>query len=753
VSKPTLRVHVVELDDGRLLGTLVRTRESFFDAFPPSAYGTSMQDVLAQLDRDLRGLLALRADELDRYLWTQTLGVRAVDLDIHPSTSIREQPVIGKRTIPLRMRFVWGEMEGGIYRVMLPRYRFWMLLEDLDTAVDAMGPLLSSALLGEDPAWIWDLRQQGEERVEVWDPGWLAGFRGGAAAGDAHEHPPMPAVEAVAEDWVERAARKRLPAVVGHDPRFEQEVRRFADDPPPSVLVVGESGVGKTTFVRRLARQLLRWKREKVAAPRRLWGTSADRILAGMIYLGQWQERCLQMVEQLEGEGQYLYVGSLLPVLRAQADGSSIADLFAGAVEEGNVPMIAECTPDELVSARRRASRFVDSFHLIHLEPPRRQTVVPMLATWAERSGLDLHPAALDRLVRHLDTHSRRTRFPGKGFQLIDWLARQAPKGRIDPLDASRWYADHAGLPVDLIADERSATVDELAAKLRAGVIGQDAACRDAARVLARLKAGLADPDKPIGNLLFAGPTGVGKTELAKQLARVLFGDAERIVRVDLSEYMGPGAAQRLRQVGRGVTSLAQRVHDRPLSLVLLDEIEKAHPEVFDLLLGVLGEGRLTDAMGRLVDFRMTVIVATSNLGADRPRAVGFDATDARDYGAAVRDFFRPEMVNRFDHVIGFRNLEASDLRQIVELELTRSRRRPGLRRRNLDLVVSERARDRLAELGWHPTFGARPLRRTIEERVFTPLAARIAADPSYRDRRVDVVAADEPAGPDALRL
>jgi len=132
---------------------------------------------------------------------------------------------------------------------------------------------------------------------------------------------------------------------------------------------------------------------------------------------------------------------------------------------------------------------------------------------------------------------------------------------------------------------------------------------------------------------------------------------------------------------------------------------------------------------------------------------VGFEATDAHDYGAAVRDFFRPEMVNRFDHVIGFRNLDPSDLRRIVELELTRSRRRPGLRRRNLDLVVSEKARDRLAALGWHPTFGARPLRRTIEERVFTPLAARIAADPSYRDRRVDVVADGEPAGRDALRL
>ncbi|MBX3270885.1 MAG: ATP-dependent Clp protease ATP-binding subunit [Sandaracinaceae bacterium] len=229
-------------------------------------------------------------------------------------------------------------------------------------------------------------------------------------------------------------------------------------------------------------------------------------------------------------------------------------------------------------------------------------------------------------------------------------------------------------LPLDLVADERSATVAELAARLREGVIGQDAACAKAAEVLARLEAGLTDPERPIGNLLFAGPTGVGKTELANQLARVLFGDAERITRVDMAEYGAPGAIERLRQVGRGVTSLAQRVHDQPLSLVLLDEIEKAHPEVFDLLLGVLGEGRLTDAMGRQVDSRMT-------------------------------------------------------------------------------RVVSEAARDRLAALGWHPSRGARPLRRAIEERVFTPLVARIARDPAFRRRRVDVLAPGEAdaSGGDAI--
>jgi len=754
MKKQSLRVHIVELDDGRLLGTLIRTRESFFDSMPPSAYGPTLEDVLAQLERALRALLATRADELDRYLWKEKLGVRGVDIDVHPQTTVRKQLVVGRRMVPLRLNYVFGEMEGGVYRVMLPRLGFWMLLEDLDTAGDAMAQLIGGALLGGEAQWIYQLRRQGEERVEVWRPDWLGKQTEVKPQPDGPAFPPMPVLAGVAEDWVDRAAGRKLPPVVGTDPRFEQEARRFSATPPPSVLLVGEPGVGKTTFVRRLARQLLKWRRAKRDAPGRLWATSADRIVAGMIYLGQWQERCLSIIDELEGEEQYLYVGSLPPFLRANADGSSIADLFASSVMTGSIPLIAECTPSELTWARRTQARFVDAFHVVRIEEPRRSVVVPQLSTWAERRGLNMHPAALDRLVRHLDTHSRRTRFPGKGFSMLDWLSQQAPKGRIDPLDASRWYAKYAGLPLDLIADERSATVEDLSARLRAGVVGQDTACESAAQVLARLKGGLADPQRPIGNLLFAGPTGVGKTELAKQLARILFGDAERMVRIDMSEYMVPGAAARLRQVGRGVTSLAQRIHQTPLSLVLFDEIEKAHPEVFDLLLGVLGEGRLTDAMGRLVDFRMTVIVLTSNLGTDRGRGIGFgDATGARDYSGAVRDFFRPELVNRLDHVISFRNLEVEDLRRIVELELTRAMSRPGLRRRGLTLTFSEQARTKLAELGWHPTRGARPLRRVIEERVFTPLAARIARDPGFRDRRVEVVAQGASASPDAIHV
>jgi ATP-dependent Clp protease ATP-binding subunit ClpC len=233
----------------------------------------------------------------------------------------------------------------------------------------------------------------------------------------------------------------------------------------------------------------------------------------------------------------------------------------------------------------------------------------------------------------------------------------------------------------------------------------------------------------------------VGKTELAKHLARTMFGDANRMHRFDMSEYMMPGAAMRMLEVESGASSLAQKVRQQPLSLILLDEIEKAHPEVFDLLLGILGEGRLTDSLGRLVDFRATLIVMTSNLGAREGAPPGFGAAAGGDFLRSVRDHFRPEFFNRIDRVISFRSLDPDDVLKIVDLELDKAQARTGLLRRNLRLDVELGARRRLAELGFHPTRGARPLTRVIEERVITPVAVRMARDPAFRDRSVVVVA------------
>jgi ATP-dependent Clp protease ATP-binding subunit ClpC len=264
--------------------------------------------------------------------------------------------------------------------------------------------------------------------------------------------------------------------------------------------------------------------------------------------------------------------------------------------------------------------------------------------------------------------------------------------------------------------------------------------------VIARFKAGLDDPQRPVGALLFAGPTGVGKTELAKQLARYLFGDADRLVRVDMSELVTGAAIARLITPSPAGASLADRIRRQPLSVVLFDEVEKANAAAFDLLLGVIGDGRLTDALGRLIDFRMAVIVLTSNLGGADPRPAGFsaEAEPAPDYASALRRFFRPELLGRLDAVVAFRPLAAAALERIVDLELGKLRLRPGVVARNLELAITPAARARLAQLGHDPRLGARPLRRTIEDLVVAPIAERIAREPTWRDTTVRITTSDE---------
>jgi ATP-dependent Clp protease ATP-binding subunit ClpC len=352
----------------------------------------------------------------------------------------------------------------------------------------------------------------------------------------------------------------------------------------------------------------------------------------------------------------------------------------------------------------------------------------------------------LRQLVGHLEMFQRDTLFPGKAFRFLDWMNQQAERGKprtLYPRDASEAYARYTGLPLQLISDEIPAEEATLATQLARGVIGQPRACELAAGVLARFKAGLNDPEKPVGTMLFAGPTGVGKTELSKQLARTLFGHEDRMIRLDMSEFMLPGSAQRLMEVGPGITSLAERVRQQPMSLVLFDEIEKAHPEIFDLLLGILGEGRLTDSLGRLVDFRMTVICMTSNLGVEQSEPVGYGAErGSGDFLRAVRQAFRPELFNRIDHVIPFRRLSEEDVLRIVDLELEKAASRAGLLRRRLRLVVEPDAKAWLARHGYDPKLGARPLKRLIEAKVMAPIAVRLSADAGLEGAMLPVVVA-----------
>jgi ATP-dependent Clp protease ATP-binding subunit ClpB len=306
----------------------------------------------------------------------------------------------------------------------------------------------------------------------------------------------------------------------------------------------------------------------------------------------------------------------------------------------------------------------------------------------------------------------------------------------VDAEDIAEVVAKWTGIPVSKMLESDRERLTRLEAELGHRVIGQEAAVKAVADAVRRSRAGLSDPNRPTGSFIFLGPTGVGKTETARALAEFLFDDEKAIVRLDMSEYMEKHSVARMIGAPPGYVGydeggqLTEAIRRRPYSVILFDEIEKAHPDVFNVLLQILDDGRLTDSQGRQVDFRNTVIIMTSNIGSQLILDAGeqSDATGWGEVEARVRDrlkdHFRPEFLNRVDEIIVFRQLSRTDLASIVDLQLAGLRKL--LAERHLKLDVTPEARALLIEEGYDPVYGARPLKRVIQRRLQNPIALEL---------------------------
>lgn len=316
-----------------------------------------------------------------------------------------------------------------------------------------------------------------------------------------------------------------------------------------------------------------------------------------------------------------------------------------------------------------------------------------------------------------------------------EWKEKQGrTDSEVTAEDIAQVVSSWTGIPVSKLAEEETERLLKMESILHQRVIGQDEAVRAVSRSIRRARAGLKDPKRPMGSFIFLGPTGVGKTELARALAEALFGDEQAIIRIDMSEYMEKHSTSRLVGAPPGYVGyeeggqLTEKVRRKPYSVVLLDEIEKAHPEVFNILLQVLEDGRLTDSKGRVVDFRNTLIIMTSNVGADtikKSATLGFTASNDKeqDYNSMkekvleeLKKAFRPEFLNRIDETIVFHPLDEEHIAQIVSLMAEDLRKR--LKEQDIDFVLTEEAKKYLAKEGFDPTYGARPLRRAIQKHI-----------------------------------
>ncbi len=514
--------------------------------------------------------------------------------------------------------------------------------------------------------------------------------------------------------------------------------KRAASGTPRSLLVNGENRVGKSSLLKLLAKRLEPdgWT---------VFEAGAADLMAGQQFFGQLEARIQRCLEELTATKKTIWVvPDLMQLANSgthQGQSSSILDQILPAISTGRVVVWTEASSAAATKLLRLRPSLKSTFEVLRLEAMEPEDALELAHDFAadlhQKTGVTFAPGTIGTAAAAARQYLGASNLPGS---LIDLLRMSVvavakdPKAVIADRDIIATIAQLTGLPGSIIDGNERVDLAAVRDYFSSRVIGQDEAVEAIVSRIAMMKAGLTDPGKPIGVFLFAGPTGTGKTELAKTLAEFLFGTPERMIRLDMSEFQTPESTVKILGSAdtAGSDSLISLIRKQPFSVILLDEFEKAHPNVWDLFLQVFDDGRLTDQMGQVADFRYAIIILTSNLGATSHRgsrlgfAPGESAYTSDQVMQTIGQTFRPEFQNRLDKIIVFRPLSRDLMRGILKKELARVLERRGFKDREWAVEWEASAMEFLLEKGFTPEMGARPLKRAIDQYLIAPLAAAI---------------------------
>ncbi len=559
------------------------------------------------------------------------------------------------------------------------------------------------------------------------------------------ESPAKSPLESFATNLNERAKQGKIDPLIGRDQEIERTVQVLCRRRKNNPLFVGEAGVGKTALAEGLAKRIVDGEVPEVLADSVVYSLDMGALLAGTKYRGDFEKRLKAVLAQLQKDpGNILFVDEIHTIIGAGAASGGVMDasnLIKPALASGELKCLGSTTYQEYRGIFEKDRALARRFQKIDVPEPTVDETIQILnglkSRFEEHHDVKYTRQAIKAAVELADRYINDRHLPDKAIDVIDEAGarqRMQPAGKrkksIGVKDVEAIVAKIARIPAKTVGNSDRERLRTLERDLKMVVFGQDKAIDSLATAIKLSRSGLGTEDKPIGSFLFAGPTGVGKTEVTRQLAKVMGID---LIRFDMSEYMERHAASRLIGAPPGYVGfdqgglLTEAVNKTPHAVLLLDEIEKAHPDVFNLLLQVMDHGTLTDNNGREADFRNVIIVLTTNAGADqlsRP-TIGFTQQNhVGDSMEAIKRTFTPEFRNRLDGVIEFGPLDRRTIGHVVDkfiIELESQ-----LQEKNVSLEVTPEAREWLGEHGFDPAMGARPMARIIKEHVKKPLAEEL---------------------------